>query len=133
MLDKHELTPAQVAHSKLAGIPGDRPGLGDDYPRMMYRTGGEGADHNLLDMPLPIQGYKNVVSYVVESPEEEAEFLEQGWTRTIDGSTMPTMSDKDALIEELQAQLIAQTALLSETPRRGRPPKEQPSEGLSDG
>lgn len=122
MLDKHELTPAQVAHSKLAGIPGDRPGLGDDYPRMMYRDG-KGADHKLLDMPLPIQGHTNVETAIVYDALEEEEAAEHGWTRTIDGSTMPTMSDKDALIEELQAQLLAQTTLLSETPRRGRPPK----------
>jgi len=116
-----ELSPAQVAQAKLAGIPGDRPGLGADYPRMLYRSG-EAEDHKLLDMPLPIQGHKGVETVIVHDELEEAEASEHGWTRTIDGNDMPTMSDKDALIAELKAQLSAQT-MLNDAPRRGRPPK----------
>lgn len=119
-LGDFELTPAQVAHAKLAGIPADRPGLLGEYPRMLYRSG-NGGDHNLLDTPLPIQGHKGVETVIVHDELEELEASEHGWTRTIDGKVIPA-DDKDALIAELQAQLLAQTTL-NDAPRRGRPPK----------
>lgn len=126
-----ELSPAQVVQAKLAGIPADRPGLGDDYPRMLYlKTAKPKAMHKLLDISLDMQGVPSVDWVVVESAEEEAEAMEHGWTRTIDGKAEPKASEKDDLIAELQAQIAAQAALLNDAPRRGRPPKEQPSEGV---
>jgi len=119
-----ELSPAQVAQAKLAGIPGDRPGLGDEYPRMLYlKTAAPKGIHKLLDMALDMQGVPNVDWVVVDSAEEEAEAMEHGWTRTIDGKAEPQASEKDDLIAELQAQIAAQAALLNDAPRRGRPPK----------
>lgn len=32
-----EFTAAEIQHMRMAGIPADRPGLGGEYPRMMYR------------------------------------------------------------------------------------------------
>lgn len=93
-----ELSPAQVAAAKMAGIPADRPGLLGDYPRMMYRKGTPNANdssHNLAAdangglSVLPIQGHKDIVTRVVDTMDEELLAAEDGWHETIDKALAP--------------------------------------------
>lgn len=124
MADKKELSEAQKLMAKIAGIPADRPGLGAEYPRMLYKPGVL-TDHQLLGEDLKVQGKHAVESVVVENLEEEMEATAEGWSRSPDGvdaiSEVLTVSiEKDARIAELEAMLAAQDA-----PRRGRPPRVQ--------
>lgn len=76
-----ELTPAEIVHAKMAGIPTDRPGLGGEYPLMLYRKGNTTAEY--LNEPFDIGGVKNVETFVAQDADEELVALEEGFSRTL--------------------------------------------------
>jgi len=91
-----ELSPAEIVHAKMAGIPADRPGLLGDYPKMLYRKGkpalGEHAlasDANGGLASLPIAGHDGVTTLTVASADEELAALEDGWHVTIAAAVAP--------------------------------------------
>jgi hypothetical protein len=85
-----ELTEGQKLQARTAGIPADRPGLGAEYPKMVYRPG-ENERHMHMNQPLKIgNGTLNSVgdklspgieyqTAFVDSPEDEVEALADGW------------------------------------------------------
>lgn len=103
-----QLTPAQVAHAKLAGIPADRPGLLGEYPLAMFRARkADEAAPAYLNQAFKTQGV-DVSMIVVDDAEAEAAASADGWTRTVDGKTEKVVSEKDARIAELEAQVAVQ-------------------------
>jgi len=98
-----ELSPAEIVHAKMAGIPADRPGLLGEYPKMLYRKGEpEIGAHSLASdaigglSSLPIAGHAGVTTLTVESAEEELLALEMGWHSTIDAAVAPPPVAKKA-------------------------------------
>lgn len=121
-----QLTPAQVAHAKLAGIPANRPGLLGEYPLAMFRPrAADEAPPVYLNQPFKTQGV-DVSMIVVDDADAEAVASAEGWTRTVDGKEEKAASAKDARIAELEAQVAAQSS--DEPARRGpgRPPNPKP-------
>lgn len=100
MSDRKGLSPREIEVADKAGVWMDRPGLGDEYPRMLYRDG-LNRDHYLNDEPATMDGRSDVQTLIVESAEGELEAMEDGWVRTV-------------------AELKTEAA---EAPRRGRPAK----------
>lgn len=93
IIDNRELTPQQIAQAKMAGIPADRPGLLDTYPRMLYKKGEPDlneASHNLATDAnggtalLPIGGHKNIITRIVLDEDEELTALGDGWETNVD-------------------------------------------------
>jgi len=90
-----ELTEGQKLQMKIAGIPADRPGLGAEYPKMVYKPGtndrhihmnqplkiGNGALNRVGDKLEPGQEYQ---TGFVDSPEDEMEALADGWLLSTD-------------------------------------------------
>jgi hypothetical protein len=98
-----ELSPAEIVHAKMAGVPADRPGLLGEYPKMLYRKGTvEIGQHSLASdaigglSALPIAGHKEVATMTVETAEEELLALELGWHSTIAAAVAPAVSAKKA-------------------------------------
>lgn len=86
MLSEKELTPAQILQAKMAGIPGDRPGLGGEYPKMLFKKGTPDPESHALASDtnggvalLPIQGHKDVITMTVDDVDAELTASEQGW------------------------------------------------------
>lgn len=132
-----DLTEAQKRLADIAGIPADRPGLGAEYPKMVYRPGVNHRHHHMSN-PLPIGNgaYDKAADRLapgvecetafVDSEEDEAEALADGWFLSPDPALQEKQkfkaeadAAKDNRIAELEAQLAAQA------PARGpgRPPK----------
>ncbi|MBB4857007.1 hypothetical protein HNO88_000304 [Novosphingobium chloroacetimidivorans] len=91
-----ELSPAEIVHAKMAGIPADRPGLLSDYPKMLYRKGKpEIGQHSLVSdsigglSSLPIAGHDGVTTLVVDGPDDELAALEDGWHASLTAATAP--------------------------------------------
>jgi hypothetical protein len=117
--DKKELTEGQKRAAIYAGIPADRPGLGAEYPKAVYKKDDEqGADRTYLNEPLLVGGKHAVKMATVENAEEEAEALEQGWFLSpdleVEQKKRDLMAEKDAEIAELREKLA------------GAPPAEKP-------
>ena len=93
---KDKLTPREASLAKTAGVPVDRPGLGDEYPKMLYRPGDNPAHHH-LEEPLLMQGKYKCETLIVDDATEEDAALVEGWSKTPSDEPAP--------------------------PRRGRPPK----------
>ena len=103
-----QLTPAQVAHAKLAGIPDKRPGLFGEYPLAMFRPRkADEAQPVYLNQPFKTQG-EDVSMLVVNNADEEVAASADGWTRTVDGKSEKEACEKDARIAALEAQVAAQ-------------------------
>ncbi len=121
-----DLTEAQKRQADLAGIPADRPGLGAEYPKMIYSPG-ENPRHKHLDQEIPIGNGKYDPVYdklapgnhyrtaFVDNPEEEAQALADGWFLSPDRAAQEAElqkreaeAAKDNRIAELEAQLAAQ-------------------------
>ncbi len=73
-----DLTPEQKLAARTAGIPADRPGLGAEYPKMIYRPG-KNERHQHVNEPLKIAGKFECETAFVDNAEEEAEALGSGW------------------------------------------------------
>jgi hypothetical protein len=91
-----ELSPAEIVHAKMAGIPADRPGLLGDYPKMLYRKGKpEPGSHSLASdtnggiTALPIAGHDDIETLIVASDDEELFALELGWRASIKEALVP--------------------------------------------
>lgn len=114
------LTEKQKEMAQIAGIPADRPGLGGEYPKAVYR---KGVGEQLYGEPFKTAGNKLDVA-TVENAEEEAEALALGWYLSPDleaeQKRIDAMAEKDAEIARLQAQLAASG---EEKRRPGRPPR----------
>ena len=98
-----ELSPAEIVHAKMAGIPADRPGLLGDYPKMLYRKGkAEIGEHSLASdalgglKSLPIAGLDGLVTTVVASADEELIALDDGWHSSIAAAVAPAAPLKKA-------------------------------------
>lgn len=90
-----ELTEGQKLQAKIAGIPADRPGLGAEYPKMVYRPG-PNERHVHMNQPLKIgNGALNRVgdkleagqeyeTAFVDDPDDEAQALADGWLLSTD-------------------------------------------------
>lgn len=110
---KDELTEGQKKAAKTAGIPSDRPGLGADYPKAVYKKDdADGADRLHLGKPLAVAGKHNVKTATVANAEEEEEALAQGWFLSPDleaeEKKLSALQEKDAEIARLQEQLASQ-------------------------
>lgn len=130
-----DLTETQKRFAKIAGVPADRPNLGAEYPKMVYRPG-KNPRHHLLDKPLPIgngkvSGEKLAPGFecetaLVDSAEDEAEALADGWFLSPDPDVQKVEAEKrqaeQAKDDEI-AQLKAQLAQQGEKRGPGRPPK----------
>lgn len=88
-----------------------------EYPRMLYRDGGDLNDHKLQDTPLKIMGKFTCDTRIVESSEEEAEAMAEGWAVSPDPDVQAAAqiaasrdAEKDAEIAMLKAQLEEATA-----------------------
>lgn len=121
-----DLTADQKRQADIAGVPANRPGLGDEYPKMIYRPG-ENPRHMHMGEPLLIgngsyneraerlsEGYECETAFV-DSAEDEAQALEDGWflspfpdLQEKQAAKMEASRDKDNRIAELEAQLAAQ-------------------------
>lgn len=77
-----ELTPGQLAAARTAGLWADRPGLGAEYPKAVYRRAVASQDHKVLGEPIKVQGKYEVETATVHSADEELQALEQGWALT---------------------------------------------------
>lgn len=83
-MERRELTPGEVIHAKLAGIPADRPGLLGPYPRMLYRKAKPVRGPGIIDGK---EGnYINECgaglfcdTQIADSAEHEAELRADGW------------------------------------------------------
>lgn len=100
---ERELSPAEIVHARMAGIPADRPGLLGDYPKMLYRKGKLGfgehsiaSDANGGTSTLPIAGHDNLITLTVESADEELLALDEGWHASIAAAVAPTPPVKKA-------------------------------------
>jgi hypothetical protein len=118
--DKVELTEGQKRAAEFAGIPADRPGLGAEYPKAVYKADKEGKDRTLNGEPILVDGKHAVRTAVVHNEDEELEALEQGWFLSPnlkeEERKRDAIAEKDAEIAALQAQIAA---------------KEKPAEKLS--
>lgn len=107
--EKTELTPGQAAAAKFAGIPADRPGLGGEYPKAVYKGDAEGTDRLLLGSPILVAGEFAVKTATVNDETEELEALEQGWFLSPDlkaeVAKRTALQEKDDEIAALKAQL----------------------------
>lgn len=90
MARDQELSPAQIQQANMAGVWADRPGLGGEYPKMLFKKGIPGpADHvlatdaNGATEPLPVDGHKDIVTRVVDDAEAEIMAADEGWTDSI--------------------------------------------------
>jgi hypothetical protein len=115
---KVELTEKQKEMAQIAGIPADRPGLGDEYPKAVYR---KGKGEQLYGEPFKTAGLALDVA-TVSNAEEEAEAIELGWYLSPDleaeQKRKDAMAEKDAEIEALRSQLAE-----AGKNRGGRPPR----------
>lgn len=139
-----DLTEAQKKMAQIAGIPADRAGLGDEYPKMVYRPGFN-ARHQLENRSLKMgngpavtpdrlsEGYDNEIAYVEDAADEQAA-IASGWflsheTARQEGEVIRRAQEnaKDDEIASLRAQLAAAQSEQGE-PRRGpgRPRIEKP-------
>lgn len=76
--ERKELTEGQMRAAQYAGIPADRPGLLDTYPRAVYKVG----DGTVLNgQPFLIHGVE-VRCSTVGNAQEESEAKAQGWHLT---------------------------------------------------
>lgn len=106
--EKVELTEAQKKAALFAGVPADRPGLGDEYPKAVYKAdkGAQaGKDRMLNNEPLLVAGQHAVMTATVENEDEELEALEQGWFLT------PNLKEEERKRDEM-AELRAKNAEL---------------------
>lgn len=125
-INSEQLTEAQKLMARIAGVPADRPGLGDEYPKMIYRPGSN-PRHMLLGEPLKIAGKFECETALVDTAEEEAEALASGWFLSPDPAEQKKFADKlaaerakDDEIAELKRQLEARGGEVKRGP--GRPP-----------
>ncbi len=121
-----DLTAAQKLMAKIAGIPADRPGIGAEYPKMVYRPG-VNERHMLLGERLKIAGRFECETALVDNPDDEAEALASGWFTSPD----PEVQEQEAAKREAElakdreiADLRAQLAASNERRGPGRPPKQ---------
>lgn len=136
MATEREYTPAEVAHMRKAGIPADRPGLGSEYPKMLYRAT-EDEDRLIQTTEeqkcgktwLVQNKYDGLLcdTLVVNDIDEAEIAVADGWEDTpkaahgmADGIAKQA-SAKDAEIEMLKAELAAANAKRGP----GRPPKHE--------
>lgn len=107
--EKVELTEAQRRAAEFAGVPADRPGLGAEYPKAVYKEDKGGKDRTLNGDPILIDGKYAVMTATVENEDEELEALEQGWFLTPnlkeEVRKRNALAEKDAEIAALKAQL----------------------------
>jgi hypothetical protein len=105
--DKVELTDGQRKAAQYAGIPADRPGLGGEYPKAVYKADKEGKDRMLNNEPILVAGEYAVRTATVENEDEELEALEQGWFLTPnlkeEMRKRDALADANARIAELEA------------------------------
>jgi len=113
--DKIELTEGQKRAAEFAGIPADRPGLGGEYPKAVYKADKEGKDRMLNNEPILVGGKHAVRTATVANEEEELEALEQGWFLTPnlqeEERKRDALAEKDAEIAALKAQVAAKEKL----------------------
>ena len=124
-IDKQEMSEGAKMRLSVAGIPADRPGLGAEYPKMVYKPG-ENDRHMHMNEPLKIgNGALNKVgdklspgreyqTGFVDNPDDEAEALADGWLISTDpGQQIKHQAKakadraKDDEIAALKAQLAA--------------------------
>lgn len=107
-----------------------------DYPKMLFRTGGDMEEHKIGGEPLLIQGKYTCDTLIVEDAQEEADALADGWGVSPDPDVQSAaqtiaaqLSEKDDEIAALRAQLAkfdgdGDGMPGGSKPRRGRPPKD---------
>lgn len=137
-----DITAEQKKLAQIAGVPADRPGLGAEYPKMVYKPG-DNPRHMHLNEPLAIgNGKHDKVSdrlskgfhcetAFVDSAEDEMQALEEGWFLSPFPEEQEKQTERQAVerakddrIAELEAQLAAQSGEGEQTRRGpGRPPK----------
>lgn len=123
-----ELTEGQRKQAQIAGIPADRPGLGAEYPKMIYKPGGSNSRHMHLSEPLLVgngeydkntqtlkPGHECQTAFV-DDAEDEAAALADGWFLSPDPAEQARATAKqeierakDDRIAELEAMLEQQT------------------------
>lgn len=130
-----DLTETQKRFAKIAGVPADRPGLGEEYPKMVYRPG-TNPRHHLLDKPLPIGNGKvageklspgfDCETALVDSADDEAQALADGWFLSPDPAAQAAEVEKrnaERAKDDEIAALKAQLANQGEKRGPGRPPR----------
>lgn len=93
--DKEELSEGAKLRLSVAGIPANRPGLGAEYPKMVYKPGSNDR-HYHMNQPLLMgngalnrggdrldPGAEYQTAYV-DNSEDEAEALAEGWMLSTD-------------------------------------------------
>lgn len=141
------LTEAQKKLADIAGVPANRPGLGDEYPKMVYRRG-DNPRHILTNEALPVgngaydartdklgKGEQYETAFV-DNAEDEAQAVADGWLLSVDpvaqekhALRVAAEREKDDEIARLRAELAGRTAD-PEKRGPGRPPKPQPEDEL---
>lgn len=116
--EKVELTEAQKRAAEFAGVPADRPGLGAEYPKAVYKADKDGKDRMLNNEPILVAGEFAVMTATVANEDEELEALEQGWFLT------PNLKEEERKRNVL-AEKDAEIAALKEQMAKAAPPKEK--------
>jgi len=111
--EKVELTEAQKRAAEFAGVPADRPGLGAEYPKAVYKEDKDGRDRVLNGEPILVAGQFAVMTATVANEDEELEALEQGWFLT--PNLKEEVRKRDAIAER-DAEIAALKAQLNEKP-----------------
>lgn len=107
--------------------------MSNEYPKMLYREGGDLADHKVNDTPLLIGGKFACETRIVEDAEEESEALSEGWTvapdpgvRTAAQISAAREAEKDAEIALLKAQLAEKMGSAFDHDGDGKPGGSKP-------
>lgn len=115
-----DLTPEQKLAARTAGIPADRPGLGAEYPKMIYRPGKNERHHHVGD-PLKIAGKFECETAFVDTAEDEAEALANGWYLSPDPEQQKAADEKrkaDTAKDDEIARLKAELAAKDKAPNK---------------
>ena len=115
--------PSVQAQFEAGNIGADGIGIPSEYPKMLYKSG-EAVGHDLDEKPLAIdnrKGDKAVQTLIVQSADEEAEALADGWFMT-PALTLTPEQLKQKEIDDLKAQLAAE----QKKGRKKADPAEQP-------
>lgn len=114
--EKVELTEGQKRAAEFAGIPADRPGLGGEYPKAVYKEDKAGKDRMHCGEPILVDGKFAVRTATVANEDEELEALEQGWF--LSPNLKEEVRKRDALAER-DAEIARLTAELASKDKGG--------------